>query len=379
MVDDSRQAQPSASEGGGLVEQTGRVQWHNRSLDLAEIENALLEWEGVRGVHVAALVCPRSREVARIVAHVAPANGDTALPFRALRGHLSARLPEHLQPTHLVICDRLPPSLCPHSVAPATEFEEVMADLFADLLHLPRVPMGGHFFELGGHSLLAVQLVARLRRALGVDIALSRVWETPTVAGLAEVVEMVYLATGAIDPSRRDLPRGALPDLLTRHAPPGEKPEAGGAEKPEVGVAEPRGGRQCFASLSQSSLYFLWCWDKDSPALNVSLPVRLLSRPIDQSALRSAIQSLLDRHPPLRTTYLLSDGALHAWVQGPGMCPVDLQVGSHVSLHLHFKPPQQRQSATPSTRRIFAILRHDCLTSRTQKTSLTLSPSLFCR
>jgi acyl carrier protein len=86
----------------------------------------------------------------------------------------------------------LPPPLAERTtaefVAPRTELERTMAGIFAALLFRDQVGVHESFFELGGHSLLAMQLVSRVAAAIQVTLPLQRVFETPTVAGLAAAV-----------------------------------------------------------------------------------------------------------------------------------------------------------------------------------------------
>src|SRR6185295_13933702 len=75
-------------------------------------------------------------------------------------------------------------------VAPQTPLQEVVAELWADLLGLERVGIHDSFFELGGYSLQATQLVSRLRKTFQVELPLRSLFEAPTIAGLVEKLEI---------------------------------------------------------------------------------------------------------------------------------------------------------------------------------------------
>jgi acyl carrier protein len=78
-------------------------------------------------------------------------------------------------------------------VAPRTETEQLVADVWAGLLGLDELGVFDDLFELGAHSLLATRLAARLRSMLGVEVPIRAVFERTTVAALAEVVEELLL------------------------------------------------------------------------------------------------------------------------------------------------------------------------------------------
>ena len=75
------------------------------------------------------------------------------------------------------------------AVKPRTDTERLVARVWREVLEIEDLGVTDDFFALGGHSLLATQVVVRLRRELGIELAVRAVFEAPTVAGLAGVVE----------------------------------------------------------------------------------------------------------------------------------------------------------------------------------------------
>ncbi len=78
-------------------------------------------------------------------------------------------------------------------VAPRTEVEHQLANIWQEVLNIPVLGIYDNFFELGGHSLLATQLISRVREAFCVELPLRRLFDTPTVAQLAEVIEEMFI------------------------------------------------------------------------------------------------------------------------------------------------------------------------------------------
>src|SRR6185295_3460402 len=74
-------------------------------------------------------------------------------------------------------------------VAPRTVVEEMVADIWANLLGLQRVSLNDNFFELGGHSLIATQVMVRVQKTTGVELPLRALFENPTVAKLTVQIE----------------------------------------------------------------------------------------------------------------------------------------------------------------------------------------------
>jgi acyl carrier protein len=75
-------------------------------------------------------------------------------------------------------------------VAPRTPSEAVLADIWADVLHLERVGVHDDFFDLGGHSLMAVQILFQIRKHFQLDLPLKMLLaDGCTIAGLAQAIQ----------------------------------------------------------------------------------------------------------------------------------------------------------------------------------------------
>ena len=76
-------------------------------------------------------------------------------------------------------------------VAPRTDIEARLAQIWADVLGIRRVSIEDNFFDLGGHSLLAMQVIACVRQAFDIALTLRSLFESPTVAGLATQIRLL--------------------------------------------------------------------------------------------------------------------------------------------------------------------------------------------
>jgi amino acid adenylation domain-containing protein len=278
----------------GSLEFLGRVDHQVKirgyRIELEEIEAVLGRHPALREVAVAAREDEPGDQ--RLVAYVVHERGSS-LQVSELRAFMAERLPEYMVPAVFVPLDELP--LTPNGkvdrralpapgsarselqgayVAPGTLAEEMMADLWADVLGLEKVGVRDNFFELGGHSLLATQLVSRLREAFRVDLTLIWLFEAPTVERLAARVEA----------ARR---QGTYVDEL-----PMERVDRAG-ELP--------------LSFSQQRLWFVDQLEPGSPAYNVAKSFHVLGR-LDAAALERALGEVVRRHEVLRTVFRAVNG-----------------------------------------------------------------------
>ncbi|MFF2043468.1 amino acid adenylation domain-containing protein [Kitasatospora sp. NPDC058170] len=190
----------------------GRLEYHGRTdaqiklrgfrIELGEIEAALTAVPGV-GAGAAALV---DTPAGPVLAGYAVTGGG--LTEDALRSALADRLPDYMVPAALVLLDALPltpsgkvdraalplPQLGGAGAPPEGDCEELLADLWQEVLGVELVSRHDDFFSLGGHSLLATRLTARVRDVFDTDLPLRTVFEARTLAAMARRIEDLLLA-----------------------------------------------------------------------------------------------------------------------------------------------------------------------------------------
>ncbi|MEU8877944.1 amino acid adenylation domain-containing protein [Streptomyces javensis] len=267
--------------GDGVLEFAGRaddqVKIRGFRIEPGEVEAAVARRPGVAS---AAVVVREDRPGdKRLVAYAVPAPGHR-LDTSALRDELAEALPDYMVPSAVLALDTLPltpngkldrkalpePELTGEGAgrSPRTPQEQVLCGLFAEILELASVSVDDNFFSLGGHSLLATRLVLRIQAVLGADVAVRDLFDAPTVAELARLVDR---ATGTRTP-------------LT----PRERPA-------EVPLAYPQRG-----------LWFINQLDHADGTYNLGVSLRFTGR-LDRAALHTALHDVIARHESLRTLF----------------------------------------------------------------------------
>ena len=129
-----------------------------------------------------------------------------------LRHYLEDKLPQYMVPASFVILEKMPLTASgkldtsalpePHQndgegdsdyVAPRTPIEELLAEIWAQVLRVERVGIRDNFFDLGGHSLLATQLISRIRESFGIEVPLLKVFEASTVEDFAVAIVQLQI------------------------------------------------------------------------------------------------------------------------------------------------------------------------------------------
>ena len=275
----------------GNIEYRGRrdlqVKVRGFRIELSEIEVGLKAHPGIQD----AVVVARDEQGGKyLVAYIVV--GEVAPSTDQLREHLSRQVPDYMVPSVFVQLDALPMTrsgkinrlaLPPvvrgqlpreDHVPPRTPSEEILSNIWADLLKVDQVGVDDDFFALGGHSLLLAVVAARVREAFQVELPLRAMFETPTIASLADEIERRRVSDdAALEAPLRPIARdGTLP-----------------------------------LSFGQERLWFVDQLDPESAAYNMSRVLRLRG-PLDVAALQKGLESIVARHETLRTQVMNENG-----------------------------------------------------------------------
>ncbi|WP_095155656.1 non-ribosomal peptide synthetase, partial [Pseudomonas sp. Irchel 3E13] len=153
-----------------------------------------------------------------------------------------------------------------------SNLQELVARTWREHLQIEDVAAADHFFLLGGNSIVATQVVASLREALGIELNLRLLFEAPTLEGFVAAIEGVQSGAQVQD-----------------------------------GIVRLAGDEGLPQSLAQNRLWFTWQLDPHSSAYNIPAGLNLRGE-LDEDALRTAFQRLVERHESLRTRFYEEDG-----------------------------------------------------------------------
>ncbi len=223
----------------------------------------------------------------RLVAYFVPDAGATPVPSE-LRAMVAGALPDYMVPSAFVVLDSLPLSpngkldrralpepsageLPTGSVPPRTVTEREVAEIWAEVLGFDQVGVEDDFFDLGGDSILSFRALSRIRTTVGVDLSSRAIFDTRTIARLAELVAQ----QPAVDRVRPIIPV------------PRDQPLP--------------------LSSDQQRLWVLDELSAGSTEYHTGVGLRL-SGELNLAALRSALDALVARHESLRTTFGTIDG-----------------------------------------------------------------------
>jgi enterobactin synthetase component F len=206
----------------GQLEFVGRaddqVKINGHRIELGEIESVLREHPMVAEAAVAAHR-NAADHTTTLTAYLVP-RAESSIEISAFRTTLAGRLPSSMMPCRFMLLDALP--LTPNGkldrkalpiqesvdrkryVEPVTDIEKKLAALWQQILNVEEVGLHDNFFELGGDSLSAAVMVANCTAHVGVELPMGSLFEAPTIADLAAVVER--LTGESMDPLNVMLP-----------------------------------------------------------------------------------------------------------------------------------------------------------------------------
>jgi len=286
-------------EPDGNIEFLGRldhqVKIRGHRIELGEIESAIMQHPEINHC-VVTVYDNKSSAGNQLIAYLVPSKRSECA-MTEVRRFVAGKLPEYMVPSQLVVLDHLPlmpngkvdrnalpspnaftPQLTEGLVEPRTEMEELVAQVWREILKQEPIGINDNFFELGGHSLLAVQIVSKLCFASVKQLSLRVFFENPTVARLAQALESsVYDGDAFVLPPIKAVShKGAIP-----------------------------------LSISQEPFFIVDFLIGGAAFMNMPYAYRL-SGELNVQALRKAIQEIVDRHETLRTVF---DGDEDAPVQ----------------------------------------------------------------
>ncbi|OYD99113.1 non-ribosomal peptide synthetase, partial [Nostoc sp. 'Peltigera membranacea cyanobiont' 232] len=216
--------------------------------------------------------------------------------------------------------------------------EEILAQIWGQVLKIELVGRHDNFFELGGHSLLATQLISRVRSSLKVELPLRSLFAAPTIAQLAPLIQQLQ---------QQDLELAA-PSIFRR------------AENADLPL-----------SYSQQRLWFLDQFEPNSSFYNIPIGLRLVGT-LEVAALEQSLIEIIHRHEALRTNFITVDGQATQIIQTETnwtVAVVDLQHLPLTEIEIAAQQLVQEQAIQPFDLESEALIR---------ATLVILSPTEQC-
>lgn len=261
-------------------------------IELGEIESQLLAHSDVKeAVVLAREDAPGDK---RLVAYLLE-NQLGTVQIENLKAQLKNTLPEYMVPSAFVVLDAIPLSangkldrkklpapdlskqLKKAYVAPRTETEQALADIWREVLGVEQVGVEDDFFELGGHSLLATQLASRIAKRFAIELPLRSFFEAGNVAALSEKID------------------------AEKHAHPDGTMDSG-----KFTISVDMRATPIPLSFAQQRLWFLDQLEPDNPFYNIPVALRLTGR-LNITALTQSFSEIVSRHEALRTIFEMGD------------------------------------------------------------------------
>ncbi|MBG1251485.1 non-ribosomal peptide synthetase [Burkholderia pseudomallei] len=280
----------------GTLEFLGRedfqVKIRGQRVEIGEVEKAIGDHDNVRQAVVVAARDGKDRLY--LLGYVIP-HRHPAPTVPELRTFVAGRVASYMVPASFVLMDQFPlnangkvdrkrlPKPADQDifrrnehVAPATQTEARLAELWRELLDVDEIGALDSFFELGGHSLLAAELTLRMRTLFGVALPLRTLFQSPQLRDVAAALDTLRTSADAAGPARVErLPARAHYELA-----PCQVPE-----------------------------WYAYQMDPSSPVYNISVADLFFTGKLNRDAFIAAWRAILERHDVLRVKFDYRDGA----------------------------------------------------------------------
>ncbi|MBC7628611.1 MAG: amino acid adenylation domain-containing protein, partial [Ferruginibacter sp.] len=281
----------------GNIEYIGRqddqVKIRGYRVELGEIENTILQSGMVNQATV--IVKNDKQNNKRLIAYIVCKNGiDTT----QVKEYCNEVLPVYMQPSLWVAVDSMPLTISgkidkkalpePMDTVPVieaemqgqlTELQDVITEIWKDLLEIDTVGIHDNFFAMGGDSLLGVRVVAAIRKKLSIDIEINSIFDHSTIASLSSFIENKNESANT-------------PDIIATVRP-----------------------HQIPLSFAQERLWFINQLE-GSTQYHISIVLQL-NGILNVKALQYAFKSVIKRHEVLRTVIKTDDGKPYQFINTP--------------------------------------------------------------
>ena len=188
----------------------GQIKLHGQRIETSEIEQNLLQIEGIDESVVLMKVLGKQDN---LVAYIRSKN---KLNINIIKNKLSLRLPRYMVPNIYIFVDeflltptgKINRSSLPEPtekeiqnneyVAPESEIEKKLVDIWKYLLNKKKIGIKDNFFEVGGNSLKAIQLISRIKKEFDINISLIMLFNNPTIEGINDEIQKTYWVNGML-------------------------------------------------------------------------------------------------------------------------------------------------------------------------------------
>ncbi|MEM7714779.1 MAG: amino acid adenylation domain-containing protein, partial [Cyanobacteria bacterium P01_A01_bin.68] len=271
----------------GNLEYLGRIDYQVKlrgfRIELGEIESVLSQHPSVEQ---AVVTLYQNNNDEKLIAYLVQLS---EVSQTELREFLQGKLPGYMIPSSYMMLEEFP--LTPNRkvdrkalpnpeqiqiqervfIAPRTPIEELLVNIWSEILGVEKISIDDNFFELGGHSLLATRVISQIRETLEIELPLLKLFETPTISGIAEAI-----ATKNSELSQPGIEKIERQDKLP-------------------------------ISFAQQRQWFLSQLEPESPFYNIPAAIKINGE-LDILILERSFQEILNRHEVLRTAFLTVEG-----------------------------------------------------------------------